>query len=94
MGREGVDAVFADPVELARDCRFRDCHHETEPGCAILGAIEDGELNGARLVSWKKLQRQAARQALRKDAVRQRKAARAFAKKVRQIKWLSHKIPD
>lgn len=91
---EGVDAVFADPVELARDCRFRDCHHETEPGCAILGAIEDGELNGARLVSWKKLQRQAARQALRKDADRQRKAARAFAKKVRQIKWLSHKIPD
>ena len=49
-GRDGVEAVFADIEELARTCRFNDCAHETEPGCAVRDAIEP-----ARLKRWKKL---------------------------------------
>ena len=55
---EGIDTVFADLAELAADCRFRDCAHETEPGCAIRAAIAEGRLDEARLHRWQKLQRE------------------------------------
>ncbi len=55
---EGVSAVFQDLVDLAEDCRFSDCSHETEPGCAIQAAIEAGDLDAARLKRWRKLQRE------------------------------------
>lgn len=57
---EGIDAVFADLVALAEDCRFRDCRHESEPGCAIQSAIAAGELDPERLKRWRKLQREEA----------------------------------
>lgn len=55
---EGIDAVFAEIVELARSCRFNDCAHETEPGCAVKAAIEAGSLDPGRLERWRKLQRE------------------------------------
>ncbi|MEE9429238.1 MAG: ribosome small subunit-dependent GTPase A [Paracoccaceae bacterium] len=58
---EGVDMVFADVSELVQYCKFRDCKHETEPGCAIQSAIAAGDLDPARLVRWQKLQREDAR---------------------------------
>lgn len=51
----GLEEVFTDIAELAQSCRFRDCGHETEPGCAIRGTIEAGELEETRLQRWKKL---------------------------------------
>lgn len=57
---QGIDAVFSDIAELARHCRFHDCAHETEPGCAIRAAIETGDLDPARLKRWQKLQREEA----------------------------------
>lgn len=51
----GVEEVFADITELALTCRFRDCKHETEPGCAISAALKAGELEENRLQRWKKL---------------------------------------
>ncbi|GAA3128961.1 ribosome small subunit-dependent GTPase A [Planomonospora alba] len=65
---EGVDAVFSDIEELAEECRFADCGHDGEPGCAVVAAIEDGTLPERRLVSWHKLQREAAWMASRTDA--------------------------
>ncbi|WP_239316372.1 ribosome small subunit-dependent GTPase A [Planobispora longispora] len=65
---EGVDMVFADIEELAARCRFADCAHATEPGCAVIAAIEDGTLPERRLASWNKLQREAAWMASRTDA--------------------------
>ncbi|MGY1741421.1 MULTISPECIES: ribosome small subunit-dependent GTPase A [unclassified Blastococcus] len=65
---EGIDTAFADVGELAAACRFRDCAHRTEPGCAVLAAVEDGSLDLARLAGWRKLQAEAHRQALRSDA--------------------------
>ena len=55
---EGIEAVFADLSELALACRFADCAHETEPGCAIRAAIAAGDLDPDRLRRWQKLQRE------------------------------------
>jgi len=55
-GAESVDAAFADIAELAQQCRFRDCRHQGEPGCAV---AESG-IDEARLASYAKLQREAA----------------------------------
>ena len=64
---EGVAATFSDVEELAAQCRFADCAHESEPGCAILAALDDGTLSVRRLESWRKLQREIAWMARRKD---------------------------
>ncbi|MEV7966885.1 ribosome small subunit-dependent GTPase A [Sphaerisporangium sp. NPDC088356] len=65
---QGVDLVFSDIEELAQGCRFDNCAHESEPGCAVLEALESGELPERRLSSWRKLQREAAWMARRGDA--------------------------
>jgi ribosome small subunit-dependent GTPase A len=65
---EGVDTAYADVAALATACRFRDCAHRTEPGCAVAAAIDDGRLDPARLLGWRKLQAEAHRQLLRSDA--------------------------
>ncbi|MFF4591235.1 ribosome small subunit-dependent GTPase A [Streptomyces sp. NPDC001388] len=54
----GVGQVFAEIEELARGCRFHDCAHESEPGCAVRAAVEDGELPPRRLESYRKLVRE------------------------------------
>jgi ribosome biogenesis GTPase / thiamine phosphate phosphatase len=55
---EGIEAVFADILALAADCRFRNCSHEGEPGCAVQAAIVSGDLQERRLESWRKLARE------------------------------------
>jgi len=76
----GVDAVFTEIAELAELCRFTDCSHDTEPGCAVIEAIEDGRLDPGRLERHRKLQRELAYQKRRFDA-------RARAEHTRQ--WLA-----
>ena len=51
----GLDQLFAEITELAPDCRFRDCTHAHEPGCAVQAAISCGDLSAARLERWRKL---------------------------------------
>jgi ribosome biogenesis GTPase len=53
-----LGAAFADVEELAAECRFNDCAHQQEPGCAVLAAVENGVLELDRLRSWRKLQRE------------------------------------
>ncbi|SEG33290.1 ribosome biogenesis GTPase [Nonomuraea solani] len=65
---EGVELVFSDIEALAELCRFGDCGHTGEPGCAVLEALESGRLPERRLVSWRKLQREAQWMASRTDA--------------------------
>jgi ribosome biogenesis GTPase len=55
---EGLEEAFEDVAELAAQCRFSDCAHETEPGCAIQAALEDGRLTHERWESYVKLQRE------------------------------------
>ena len=52
---DALDDVFAELSGLAKDCRFSDCSHESEPGCAVRAAIERGELDGERLRRYRKL---------------------------------------
>jgi ribosome biogenesis GTPase len=66
-GVEGLDLAFADVTELALSCRFQDCQHEAEPGCAVAAALADGELSRRRWHSWVKLQRELAFEARRKE---------------------------
>jgi ribosome biogenesis GTPase len=65
---DGLEQVFADIEDLAAECRFNDCSHTVEPGCAVLEAVTDGVLLERRLTSYRKLQREAAYQARRADA--------------------------
>jgi ribosome biogenesis GTPase len=62
-----LGAAFSDVEELAADCRFRDCAHQREPGCAVLAAVDNGVLELDRLRSWRKLQRELASIAARAD---------------------------
>ena len=64
---EGLSRAFAEVEELATACRFTDCRHGDEPGCAITASIEAGDLAQARVDSWRKLQRELAFQARRTD---------------------------
>jgi ribosome biogenesis GTPase len=81
--RSGIDDVFADVVVLAGECRFGDCRHETEPGCAVLTAIESGTLDAARLKRWRKL---AAEEAHNSGSLAERRASdRAFGKMVKVV---------
>src|SRR5690606_451131 len=86
---ESVAATFADVEELAQSCRFRDCTHTTEPGCAVVAAVEAGELPERRLESWHTLRREAARQAMRADArlaAARTRQAKTFSRTVRAMK--------
>ena len=64
---EGLAAAFPDITALAEQCKFKDCVHVTEPGCAVQAALEDGSLPVRRYESWTKLQREAAFMARRND---------------------------
>jgi ribosome biogenesis GTPase len=63
-----LDTTFSEISELAAQCRFSDCAHETEPGCAIRRALTDGTLSEERWESYQKLQRELRALAIRKDA--------------------------
>lgn len=64
----GLHQVFAEIEELAEQCRFTDCAHADEPGCAVTAAIAEGALTERRLASYRKLQRENAWAAARTDA--------------------------
>lgn len=65
--QDGIGAVFSDLDALAAACRFSDCQHESEPGCAVQEAIADGRVDPDRLTRWRKL--------LREDAYNSENAA-------------------
>jgi ribosome biogenesis GTPase len=78
----GVDSVFSDIDEFATHCRFNDCAHVGEPGCAVAAAIESGELDDRRLRSYLKLKREEMHNT---ETVAERHArSRQFGKMVKQ----------
>jgi len=56
---EGISAAFPEIEEAARACRFRDCRHAEEPGCAVRAAVDDGSIDAGRLLGRHKLEREA-----------------------------------
>jgi ribosome biogenesis GTPase / thiamine phosphate phosphatase len=81
-GGDSIGDTFAEIDELAASCRFADCRHEREPGCAVLAAIGDGRLPGDRLRNRRKMEREAARTEARRTP-NERAEARRFARQVR-----------
>jgi ribosome biogenesis GTPase len=75
---EGLAAAFPDVAALAAQCRFKDCAHVTEPGCAVQEALENGALSVRRYESWVKLQREAAYMTRRADTRKQAEARKAW----------------
>lgn len=61
---DGLSSTFSDIEMLAGSCRFSDCSHESETGCAVLEAVESGEIDPDRLSSWRKLNRESERHLL------------------------------
>jgi ribosome biogenesis GTPase len=84
VGSAALDATFADVEELAADCRFADCTHVHEPDCAVLAAVQSGELPGERLHSWRKLQRELRAIAIRHDAVLRKEEVRRWKLRSRE----------
>ncbi|MDF3130216.1 ribosome small subunit-dependent GTPase A [Kiritimatiellaeota bacterium B1221] len=78
----GVNATFADIEAISAECKFNDCNHDTEPGCAIREALETGELDPRRVKNYLKLMRE---QAHNRATLYERKShEKAFGKKVRR----------
>jgi ribosome biogenesis GTPase / thiamine phosphate phosphatase len=82
----GLDEAFADVEELAAECRFNDCSHNTEPGCAVKAALASGELSRERHASWLKLQRELHAIALRHDARLRREERRKWQLRIRDAR--------
>ncbi len=80
---ESVEATFPDVVELAAHCRFSDCRHESEPGCAIRAAIARGDLTVERLGSFRALQAQVAQLSARQRENETKQAQRRLASRNR-----------
>jgi ribosome biogenesis GTPase len=81
----GLAQTFDDITSLSERCRFADCAHAGEPGCAVVEAIDAGMLDADRLASWRKLSREIARGELLRDAV----AAAAQRNKVKSVHRLA-----
>ena len=85
---DGIEAAFDDIAALARDCRFGDCAHEAEPGCAVQAAIAAGGLDPVRLARWQKLAREDARNSatLAETRARERASGRFYRSVKRDLR--------
>lgn len=88
-GSEGIEETFKDVENLSLQCKFSDCKHKTEPGCAVLKAISEGILSSDRLESYKKLQREIQymeRKQNKKLQIEEKKKNKSVKKYIRDIK--------
>ncbi len=77
-GGDGLGETFSDIEGLAGECKFNDCSHTSEPGCAVLAGLESGALPAERFASWRKLQRELHAIAVRNDARLRREEVRKW----------------
>jgi ribosome biogenesis GTPase / thiamine phosphate phosphatase len=87
---DGLEEAFDDLTSLAAGCRFSDCGHEREPGCAVRKALESGTLSRERFESYSKLKRELHWLEVRQDArlrADERKKRRAFARSLRKVQY-------
>jgi ribosome biogenesis GTPase / thiamine phosphate phosphatase len=77
---DGLSTTFEDIEALAEDCRFKDCSHANEPGCAIRAALGNGGLDAGRWKSFQKLQRELEHQARKEDPI---------AREIHRRKWVA-----
>lgn len=82
----GVAATFPDIEQAATACRFADCQHAHEPDCAVIAAVDAGQIDAERLVSYHKLQRALAFQARRDDPLAQQDEARVWKQRIKEYR--------
>ena len=80
---EGIGAAFSDIEELAPSCRFRDCTHTNEPGCAVRAAVEAGELAASRLESYVRLREESAQVKTRREEAERIRSRRGHPRRRR-----------
>lgn len=80
---EGIGAAFSDIEELASSCRFRDCTHTNEPGCAVCAAVEAGELAASRLESYVRLREESAQVKTRREEAERIRSRRGHPRRRR-----------
>ena len=85
----GLERVFSDIFRLARECRFSDCSHQSEPGCAVQGAIADGALSLRRLENWRSLRAEMGESAARRSVMRARRDRGDWRRKQKRDKRFS-----
>jgi len=83
---ESVEAAFTDITDLADACRFRDCSHDSEPGCAVRAAVEDGALAPERFDQYHSLRREAEALERRSDPQAEKRAGKRFGRMTREAK--------
>jgi ribosome biogenesis GTPase len=76
---DGLAGAFDELERIAAECRFGDCRHDGEPGCAVRAAVADGRLSADRLAAFRKLEREARRAELASDAVARRAERRRWS---------------
>ena len=82
---DGLAGAFPEIEGLADDCRFRDCRHQSEPGCAVLAAVDSGSVNQTRLDSYRKLQAEA-------DYQRRKSDPRAKSEALAEVKSITKEL--
>jgi len=93
-GSEGLSDIFSDIEALAQSCRFKDCTHTKEPGCAVRKAFEDGTLDEDRLKSYNKMQREInyfERRKYESSILAERKKWKKIHKDVKQVMKMKYK---
>ena len=81
--KSGIDRTFSDIEELARQCRFRDCTHTNEPGCAVRAAVESGDLAAERLESYVRLREESAQVKTRREEAERIRSRRGHPRRRR-----------
>jgi ribosome biogenesis GTPase len=84
IAEDGMEKTFPEIEALIEQCRFNDCGHESEPGCAVQAAIAGGEIPQRRLDSWRKLGREIAWMESRHDARQRQEQARLWKIRARE----------
>lgn len=90
-GDEALSDAFGDIDSLAATCRFSDCRHEEEPGCAVLRAVEQGDLPAERLANYRGLQRELRHLELKQDVAARRQENKKMSKLYRSVQSANRK---
>ena len=91
-GDAGLGETFADVESLAAECRFNDCSHTSEPGCAVLAAVASGVLPQERFDSWRKLQKELRAIAVRHDARLRKEEVRKWRLRAKEGKAKARRV--
>jgi ribosome biogenesis GTPase len=80
----GLETTFETILDYAQECRFKDCSHTNENGCAILAALEKGEIEEALYVNFQRMEKE--KMHFESDALERRKKDKEFGKMIKNVK--------